>query len=42
MNLSKLYALLNAVPIVAGGAKAVMDAMLQKKYDLSGGYFRPD
>ena len=30
MNLSKLYALLNAVPIVAGGAQAVMDAVMQK------------
>lgn len=30
MNLSKLYALLNAVPIVAGGAQAVMDAIMQK------------
>ena len=30
MNLSKLYALLNAVPIIAGGAQAVMDAMMQK------------
>lgn len=27
MDLSKLYALLNAVPIVTGGAQAVMDAI---------------
>lgn len=30
MDLSKLYALLNAVPIVTGGAQAVMDAIMQK------------
>lgn len=28
MDLSKLYALLNAVPIVTGGAQAVMDAVM--------------